>query len=270
MSKKKQQSKNKKQSNHSTLKQHIHQGKTLTPPMAALPNLQPTSWLNERLPEMLWAVLLVTHLPRPVMLETFREVADYVSQFQDENSIHDVTHTGFSRAKAEIVEGLLNVITATDDHRVALSPLLLLHQLPAYESWTRFLPAPTRDSWQALMGAVALVLDHQSQEATDCRWVRLMCLVSSGKAVVPPEFVKEIAYYPNYGDMRQVRPSIRAAEIAFWERDDTAYDWAEKFWTQCLSDTPCFPLPSDTPVIPAIGTTPNRVQEVYQLSLVTS
>jgi hypothetical protein len=259
-------SKKKKQRNTSTIKDHIHRGKTLTPPLAALPGVRPTSWMNERLPEMLWAALLIAHAPRQVALATFRQVAHYVSQFTEGDTIHDVTLSGLARAKPDLLQGFLKVIVATDAHRAVLTPLLLLHGLPAREAWAGVLndPDPEED-WSLLTRAVAVTIDHQSQEATDCRWVRLMCLVSSGKIIMPPESVKEIGYYPNYGDMRHVRPGIRAAEIMFWDEEDAKREWPEQFWAQCLSDTPCFPLPFDTTTEPVVGTTPEQVKHVYHL-----
>jgi len=256
-----------KRKDHSTIKQHRRHKKTLTPPLASIPKPHPSSWLNDWLPEMLWTALLIGGLPRQNALETFRIVADFVSQFPDEDFIYDITHTGLSKIDQEILKKLLQIIAATDAHRKALSPLLLLRELPARQSWLEALDAFTSDAdWQALMRAVALTLDHQSQEATDCRWVRVMCLISTGKAVVPPELVKEIACYPNYGDMRKVRPSIRAMEIAFRNLEEEERGWADKFWAQCLSETSCFPLefgPSTT--APEVGTTIDQVQQVYKL-----
>lgn len=259
-------SKKKKHADHSTIKQHQHRGKTLTPPLATLPNLKPLSWLNDRLPEMLWATLLVTAIPRTEALVTFRSLADYVSKFSETASIYDVTHSGLSEITPEALAQLLEVIVASDVHRTALTPLLLFQELPAREVWSQVLKTnPSDYDWQTLMRAVALTLDHQSQEATDCRWVRLMCMVSTGKIVVPPEFVKEIAYYPNYGDMREVRSSIRATEIAFATPDGKSRDWAEKFWMQCLTDTPCFSLQFKEVSKLEIGTTLDRVKQVYDL-----
>jgi hypothetical protein len=256
-----------KRETHSTIKQHRRHKKTLTPPLATVPKLHSSSWLNDWLPEMLWTALIIAGLPRQNALETFRRVADFVSQFPDEDFIYDITHTGLSRIDAEILKELLEIITATDAHRVVLSPLLLLRELPARETWVEALDASASDaSWRGLMQAVALTLDHQSQEATECRWVRVICLMSTGKAVVPPEFVKEIAYYPNYGDMRKVRPSIRAMEMAFRDIEEEEREWADKFWAQCLSETPCFPLKFDSSIAtPAIGTTIDHVQQVYGL-----
>ena len=51
---------------------HKQSGKVLTPPLLAIKSLRTASWVDDRLPEMLWCALLVTHLPRPFALEIFR------------------------------------------------------------------------------------------------------------------------------------------------------------------------------------------------------
>ena len=85
------------QKNYSTLKEHQVQGKTLIPPFLAIQQLQPISWINNRLPEMLWAALLLSQLPRPWALGIFREVAEYVGPFRDASPPYDITHTGLSK-----------------------------------------------------------------------------------------------------------------------------------------------------------------------------
>lgn len=249
-----------------SLSQHKQYKTTLTPPLAGLPGIKSSSWMDNRLPEMLWAALLIAELPRHVALDTFRAVGNYVSQFADtEDSLHDVSHTGLSRAKPERLEQFIHTITVTEQHREALAPLCLLRELPGHEVWKRTLATDAHSKkWRTLAHAIALTLNHQSQEATDCRWVRMLCLMLSGKAIMAPEQVMEIGRYPNYGDMRSVRPMIRASEIGFSDEFEDGRDWANKFWQQCLFDTPCHPLSSNTPLKPIIGTTPNRVAEVYE------
>ena len=95
-----------------------------------------------------------------------------------------------------------------------MRPLLLLPGLPGREAWhSAIQDEPNQDEWKYLAAAVADVLDHQSQPATDLRWVVVLCRVAAGMLHVPAEMVKELALYPHLGDQRTVRPSIRATEI---------------------------------------------------------
>jgi hypothetical protein len=230
--------------NHSTIDQHQRDKKTLIPPFLKLPQLRLSSWVNDRLPEMLWATLLISHLPRSDALDVFREVAKYVNGVSDGDRPHDITHTGLSKLRTDILEGLLAILTASTERKEALRPLLLLREVPIGESWTEAIGVASQDGdWGKLMLAVASTFDHQSQEATDCRWARILCMMAAGKLEFPAdsrEEVRMLVEYPNYGDMRTVRPTIRSTEQAIAGMDQGATDWPTRFWAQCLSNTPCF------------------------------
>jgi hypothetical protein len=118
-------------SQHSTIEQHDRQGKMLIPPLANLPNVQPMSWRDDRLPEMLWAALLVAHLPRFEALNVFRELAEYAHQYRDTDSPDDVTHAGLEKLKPQRLLEMLCLITRTDERKYALRSLRLLEDLPA-------------------------------------------------------------------------------------------------------------------------------------------
>jgi hypothetical protein len=256
------------QINHSTISEHHRDGKTLTPPLASLPKMKPFSWMNDRLPEMLWAALLVSLQPRSEALDVFRRVADHIAHLDDKNLLYDITHTGLSEMAPETCEGFIKIIAATEECKETLRPLLLLRELPVREYWaTAIEQAPSDHDWKALMTAVAHTLDHQSQESTDCRWARLICMMAAGMLELPTEIAKEYAYYPEYRDQRKVRPSVRAAEMALdAARGTIEREWPDKFWLQCLKDTPCFPLPAKpSPLSVVVGTTPSHVREVYKL-----
>ncbi|MFW9258660.1 DUF5677 domain-containing protein [Nostoc sp. CALU 546] len=275
--KSKQQSKQSTHRNYSTIAQHKMQGKNLLPPLAQFPNTEFSSWLSERLPEMLWAALLITHLPREYALKIFRRVADYIFKLPEEEKFHDITHSGLANLSSDKLKHFLDSTISDPICKEVLHPLLLLQSLPGYQSWAQSLSdILTQPTWEPLMNAVANTLDHQSQAATDCRWLRLVCTMTAGKLLFPSsleETAKEIAYYPNYGDMRKVRPTIRAAEISLdMSKPPISLDteshlnWSQEFWKQCLIATPCFPLHfSKTHEKLTIGTSVEQVRQVYEL-----
>lgn len=171
---------------------------------------------------MLWAILLIVHLPRVEALNIFRELSNFINKFRDKGAPNDITHTGLSNFDPEILNGILEIITRNEERKNILRPLLLLNELPVKDYWAKFLGETTSpDDWKVLMPAVAKTLDHQSQESTDCRWLRILCMMAAGVYKLPTEeMVKELVYYPEYGDQRHVRPSIRATEMAFSALDD--------------------------------------------------
>lgn len=255
-----------KKSQRSAIGEHHQVGKTLIPPLANIPKLTPNSWIDNRLPEMLWATLLITHLPRVEALNVFREVADYINKVKEKGKPSDITHTGLSNFDPEVLNGVLSTVTRTDERKSILRPMLLLEKLPAKEQWEKFLGAtPSADDWKLLMASVAKTLNHQSQESTDCRWLRIICMMAAGVYRLPTEeMVKELVYYPEYGDQRHVRPSIRATEMAFSAMDDKKRVWAFDFWAQCWTDTTCFPLIFNSSDSPIVGTTPDKVNQVFK------
>jgi hypothetical protein len=251
---------------YSTIEQHKIDGKSLIPPLLQIPKVKPTSWRDERLPEMLWASLLVSNLPRSQAISVFRQIVDYISKLSDRSSLADVTHSGLANTPKEYLEGFLKILVARDEQKRVLSSLLLLENLPAREKWLKALTIEDdQPDISLLMNAVAKTLDHQSQEATDCRWMRILAMVAGGRLKLPSEEIaKEFAYYPDYGDMRKVRPSIRATEGAFSNATDKKTEWPEKFWDECWRKSTCFPLNiSGDQHSLLVGTNETQLKTVY-------
>ena len=163
---------------------------------------------------------------------------------------------------------LLKIICADDYGRQLLASLTLLEHLPASETWFEFLQNERdRADWQILAKAVAYTLDHQSQEATDCRWLKVMFFALKGEIVFPAgKFdgdINELLKYPEAGDLRKVRPTIRAMEGGLALTTKTT-DWPQKFWTQCLRDTTCSPLHLSSASPVNAGTTAALVSSAYR------
>ncbi len=77
-----------------------------------------------------------------------------------------------------------------------------------------------------------------------------MCEIHGGKIKFSSaiggidDTLRGVFEYPNYGDLRHVRPFIRASEIGMQMRNEgKQVDWPEKFWKACLQSTLCAPLP---------------------------
>ena len=269
---KKRKRKKKQQKNYSTIQDHKHQGKKLISTWRQIPNLHPSSWMNERLPDMLWAILLVKLLPREHALNVFRLIAAYIRTLPEDEKFGDITHTGLSKLPSKHLDNVLLIITSRQEQKQALSPLLLLDDLPTKEAWIKVLDVDeTHNDWEILTTAVAHTLDHQSQDSTDCRWLRLICAIFGYNLILPPEEIEGIMCYPNHGDLREVRPTIRSLEmICEKEGQDKInaeqLEWADKFWDECLVKTPCFqPNFKFTEADISTGTAKERLDEVYNL-----
>lgn len=231
--------------------------------------MHPISWMNDRLPDMLWAALLLTYLPQDYVLNVFRQIVEYINSLPEDKQFGDVAHTGLSKLPSEHLNEVLSIILGQEEQKQVLTPLLLLDELPGREAWVQALGIDrVKDDWEPLMVAVARTLDHQSQESTDCRWLRLMCTIVKDKLMLPPDEIKGILGYPNHGDLRKVRPAIRAIEMSCEEVRQEEINaerlaWADKFWDECLAKTPCYPFNANvTKADISASTTVARLGEV--------
>jgi hypothetical protein len=217
--------------------------------MRKLHNLQFSSWINEVLGEVLWSVLIASMPKREKAIAAFRSVlARYKNRREDVGEIM-LGHSEFAKLHPEQFDILFADLCGDDEIRKTLAPLLLLESLPDRAHWQRTLgeigDAP--DGWQDLGRAVGLSFDHQSQEATDCRWVRVMTLLARDKLAYPStmrERLVEMVHYPDRGDMRAVRPHIRASEMTtrnWMQAPERPPPYAAAFWSECFLKTACIP-----------------------------
>lgn len=230
------------------------------------------SWVGVGIPEMLWGILLVTGWDRQEALQVFRNVANYRGALPETTEREDITHSYFEQWLPEHRRAVIGIIASDADAKKALRPLLLFGELPSREMWAEVIrDEPRPEGWVVLANAVVRVLDHQSEDATDCRWARVifqMVGTRKMKFIRSPEMeetVKGYLQYPHYGDLQRVRPSIRASEIGLDTSVDFTSPWPERFWTQCLRETPCIEWTDrePTPRI-EVGTTLDRVSDAYR------
>lgn len=238
---------------------HTRAGKTLHPPFAQVgEKLTFSSWASERMPEMIWAAIIRVLADQDYAIAEFRRVLGFIAEHQDREKFNDVTLTGIAKLHEPLRDEFLSMLVEVVPTASGLATLKLFSDLPARDSWLKHLPdVPV--SVDLLMDAVGFNLDHQSQEATDCRWLRLMAQVVSGKMRVPESTARAWFGYPYEGDQRAVRPSVRAAEIApnpFAEKDT---GWADAFWDEAWRNTPCFTL-GPAPDVPVAETPLTRSQ----------
>jgi hypothetical protein len=226
------------------LSQYSQTKKTLTPPLATL-NMHSSSWISERLPEMLWAALIRHYHVGDDGYVIFRDIIRWLSENKSNTELVGVTHTDIKNYPDPLRKSFIAHIVEQAGS-VALRPLLLLPDLPAYEDWKASINEVEQDEnmdWSQLTKAISITLWHQSQEATDLRWVKLTGALLDGRVKFPQSMVgrvEEINSYPKSGDQREVRPSIRSLEI-MENLQSPEYQWAAKFWEFVYKHTACMP-----------------------------
>jgi len=252
--------------NRTPLGGHTHVGKQLKPPFSRLEGkVALSSWANERLPEMIWAALIRVLVEQEYALAEFRRVLSFIGHHLQKELMHDLTLTGISKLDEPLREELIGCIVNSPIASDALPVLRLFDSLPAKETWHKLLPH-NPENIELLMDAVGATLWHQSQEATDCRWLRVVAQVIAGKFHIPREMAEQWFGYPNEGDQRSVRPSIRASEMQTNPLNPPDMSWPNNFWDEAWKNTPCFVLDvPKKPAKPALAIKRQTLTEAFSL-----
>ena len=228
--------------NRTSLQDHKKVGKQLQSGFAVVADkVTFSSWSNERLPEMIWAAIIRVIDGQDYAIEEFRRILSFIGEHDEKDQFSDISLTGISKLPDTLREQFIGVILENKTTASALVVLLLFDNLPARETWVNLLPKEEPDI-SILMDAVGFNLPHQSQEATDCRWLKLMAQVISGKFHVPREMAEEWFGYPYEGDLRKIRPSIRASEMAENPLVEKDLAWPNAFWDEAWRNSPCLAL----------------------------
>lgn len=241
----------------SSLAQHKQIGKKLRPPLATMEQVSLSSWRDDHMPEMLWAVLITETLDRDAYLGCFRQLirlcAEWFRKKGNEQGAEPVLsdghvdyayivdHTKLAEISDDEFAKFIAIALRHPLGYAALRPLLLVESLPGRERWVEALAVEPKDEdWTTLADAVAAVLDHQSERSTDIRWFKLMVPSIAHRIHYPTHFeerVDELMQFPNKGDMRAVRPFIRAGEMNL--RRYPPRPWIANFWTELQRKTRC-------------------------------
>ena len=229
--------------NRTPISGHKQVGRKLLPPSQTVMDgmKTTTSWMNDRLPEMLWAALIVASVDRDYALGQFRRILEFIGKHQDRGKFYDLTHSGISKLEKSLRTELIRLIVEPPEASHALRALRLFNALPGRDEWYSELP-PGEPSCILLMDAVGRTLWHQSQESTDCRWLRVMAQVLSGRLKIRPEMAEAFFHYPEKTDQRSVEPVIRATEMSFDALDKPNLTWPKAFWDHAWVNTSCIEL----------------------------
>ncbi len=195
---------------------------------------------------MLWAVLAIGNWEREKALEFFRYVGGYVERNPE---CWDVTLSGIAKLLPEKRAEFIVYIANWEGAPLLLKAMLIFPDFPARAEWEAVLGKLDDNDTAAenIATSVMKVLWHQSQEATDCRWIKFLATIlakrvkfsSSIKGI--DETLRGVWEYPNYGDLTHVRPFIRSGEIARVFDGEPDFTWANHFWETCFLETGCIP-----------------------------
>jgi hypothetical protein len=262
----------------STLGEHQRVGKKLVPPFNRLPApVQRTRWSFDRMPEVLWACLVRSVVPRADALRLFRRIVIAHRELLLDAGLSPEeavpTHTNLATKYPQLIPRIVQIVGEHPLGYAALRILLMFDGLPARDAWEQAIRAePQSGDSETLADAVAEYLWHQSEPATDVRWLCLMCAIVTAKMYFPEgseEMTEGFRLYPDHGDLRSVRPSIRALEQTLWVMNERPPPWADTFWEECRRNTPCLAAPPEGPrdvTPPTAEAGPILLEALYLLS----
>ena len=248
------------------LERRQRQGKKLLSPFSSVRDfVKWTSWKNDHLLNILWACVLAGSLDRDHYLDLFRKIATAARSSLKDIDHASLCHNFLSTLGQDTFDQVFSPIASDIRARPIAQCLTLIDGLPDKEHWRRLFPESesSSESWETLARGVFSCMDHQSQEATDVRWLKVIFLAISGKLVLPrnpdssqkSDLVEELRLYPNHGDMRKVRPTIRSLEGAVRSMDigpqkgnNIPKFQSEIIWDELFQKTECILGIHDDPI----------------------
>lgn len=234
---------NRKLTPYSKLSNHIFKkGKFITP-LNSLPMVQEfedeKSWTYGRMPEYLWIWLLLKYYGRE---EGLRKSCGIISVLHKlAPNLYTARISQILKLDAHIQKKFYDYI-ACIGAKEALAPLtvfLTASKAPIFAEYFYHPEWSREDRCETVIQAMRDIMNHQSNEATDVRFVALYFNLLSGKVHLLKEQIELLTAYPesNHTDeiMHMARPAVRSLEmmILTFETVDSAY--IKEFWC-CMSE----------------------------------
>ena len=228
---------------HSTLSDHTFQkGKFITP-INAIPLAHELedekSWTYGRMPEYLWIGLILKYYGRDEGLRKSYGIISALHKLAP--GLYTARLSQILKLDADIQKRFYDYITCSGA-KEALAPLtvfLTASKAPVFAKCFYCPDQSVEDRCEAIIQTMREIMDHQSNEATDIRFVALYFNQLSGEVHLLREQVDLLVAYPSskHTDeiMRMARPTVRSLEmmILTFEEVDSAY--LKEFW-RCVSE----------------------------------
>ncbi|MBD5080659.1 MAG: hypothetical protein HDT44_02720 [Ruminococcaceae bacterium] len=227
----------------SKLSEHIFKkGKFITP-LNNIPNTKECSdeksWIYGRMPEYLWIGLILKFFGRKT---GFEKLNDIISK------LHNLAPTLETVRLSQILK--LDVITQKQLYnyivsigvKEALTPLtafLTISYAPVFAEIFYCAELSIESRCNTLTDTMKEIMDHQSNESTDIRYVALYFYLLSGKMQIQESQAGIITLYPNSSHdneiMRLARPMIRSMEMMILSIEAPDSKYINDFW-RCVSE----------------------------------
>ena len=197
------------------------------------------SWTYGRIPEYLWIGLLLKHYGRD---EGLRKSYGIIS------TLHKLAPDLYTARLSQVLKLDTDIQKRFYDYIVcsgakeALAPLtifLTASKAPVFSEYFYCSEQSVQDRCESIIQTMRDIMDHQSDEATDIRFVVLYFNLLSGKLHLQKEQVDLLMAYPasKHTDeiMHMARPTVRSLEMMLLTFEKAESVYLKEFW-RCVSE----------------------------------
>lgn len=228
---------------HSKLSEHtFKKGKFITPfnSISVMQELSDEkSWTYGRMPEYLWIGLVLKHFGRDVGLSKLFSIISELHKLAPE--LYTARLSQILKLEPAVQLKIYNYISMVAS-KETLSPLTVIltsSKAPIFAECFYCPELSIEERCKILTETMRMIMDHQSNEATDIRFVALYFNLLSGKLHLLKDQMDLLAIYPTSTHteeiMRMARPTVRSLEMLILQFEDTDSKYLELFW-RCISE----------------------------------
>lgn len=224
----------------SKLSDHIFKnGKFTTPFNSIMTELEDDkSWTYGRLPEYLWIGLILNQYGREYGLYKLYRIMKELQALAPDmrtpriSEILSLDELVQDKLFKQIVD-----ITSTE----VLAPLTLIFTIsktPIFSKWFYHNDISLEERQKKITETMKTIMDHQSFESTDIRFIVLYFKILSGKLHLSKDQLDLILRYPTLPhtdeEMKAIRPSVRSLEMMILLLEEANKKYLNEFWS-CIS-----------------------------------
>lgn len=228
---------------HIKLSDHtFKKGKFITP-INSLPMMQEfedeKSWRYGRMPEYLWIGLILKYYGREDGLRKSYGIISALHKLAPD--LYTARLSLILKLDTDIQKQFYDYIVCIGA-KEALAPLtiyLTASRTPVFAECFYCPEQSIDDRCEAIVQTMRDIMDHQSNEATDIRFVALYFNLLSGKVHLLKDQLDLLVAYPasKHTDeiMRMARPTVRSLEMMILTFENTDSEYLKGFW-RCVSE----------------------------------
>lgn len=228
---------------HSKLSDHVFKKGEFITPINSIPIMQEMtdekSWTYGRMPEYLWMGLILKQFGRDDGLRKLYRIIFKLHKI--EPTIETVRLSEILKLNKDVQRQFYNYIIeiAAKESLAPLTLVLTSSKAPVFAECFYCLEIGVEDRCDVLLETMRGLMDHQSYESTDIRFVALYFNLLSGRIHLLKEQVDLLVAYPSLAHddeiMRMARPTVRSLEMMILQFKNSDSDYLDNFW-RCVSE----------------------------------